>query len=153
MITKRLISFAASLALLTGGLVAAEPPVAQPMTVYKTPTCGCCGKWVDHMRANGFTVVVKEVDSTEPIRKQFGVPEKLASCHTGIIAGYAVEGHVPAAEVRRMLKEKPKGKGIAVPGMPLGSPGMEQGSTKQTYWVLLFDGEGATKEYQRYPLP
>ncbi len=122
------------------------------MTVYKTATCGCCGKWVEHLRANGFTVDVKEVEETQSIRKKFGVPERLASCHTGVVGGYAVEGHVPAAEVKRMLKEKPKGKGIAVPGMPLGSPGMEQGPRKDTYFVLLFDETGQTKEYQRYPL-
>lgn len=140
---------AAGLTWLSGGLKAAEPP----MTVYKTKTCGCCGKWVDHLRANGFTVNVKEVEGTAEIRKQTGVPEKLASCHTGVIAGYAVEGHVPAAEIRRMLKEKPKAKGLAVPGMPLGSPGMEQGPRKDTYWVLLFDENGGYKEYQKYPLP
>ena len=151
MMTKGLLAcvMTAGLTLLTGGLAAAEPP----MTVYKTKTCGCCGKWVEHLRANGFVVNVKEVEETESIRRQFGVPEKLASCHTGVISGYAVEGHVPAAEVRRLLKEKPKGKGIAVPGMPLGSPGMEQGPRKDTYWVLLFDETGAYKEYQKYPLP
>jgi len=148
MITKSILTIAAGLALLAGGSVAAEP-----MTVYKTKTCGCCSKWVDHLRANGFTVVVKEVEGTAEIRKQFGVPENLASCHTGVIGGYAIEGHVPAAEVYRLLKEKPKAKGISVPGMPLGSPGMEQGPRKDTYWVYLFDDKGGAKEYQKYPLP
>ena len=136
-----------SVALLTAGISAAEPPI----TVYKTKTCGCCGKWVEHLRANGFTVDVKEVEATDGVRRQFGVPEKLASCHTGVIAGYAIEGHVPAAEIHRLLKEKPKGKGISVPGMPLGSPGMEQGGQVQTYSVWLFDEKGDTKEYQKYP--
>ena len=152
--TKRLFSFFVA-AVLTGGFVlmneslkAAEPA----MTVYKTKTCGCCGKWVEHLRTNGFTVNVKEVESMDETHRQFGVPDKLVSCHTGIIAGYAVEGHVPAAEVRRMLKEKPKAKGLAVPGMPMGSPGMEQGPRKDTYFVLLFDEKGETKEYQKYPL-
>ncbi len=148
MITKGVLSIAAGLALLAGGVAAAEP-----MTVYKTKTCGCCAKWVDHLRANGFTVVVKEVEGTAEIRKQFGVPENLASCHTGVIGGYAIEGHVPAAQVQRLLKEKPKAKGISVPGMPLGSPGMEQGPRKDTYWVYLFDDKGGAKEYQKYPLP
>jgi hypothetical protein len=128
---------------------AAEPA----MTVYKTKTCGCCGKWIEHLRANGFTVNVKEVDATEEARKQFGVPDQLASCHTGVVGGYAVEGHVPAADVRRLLKEKPKAKGISVPGMPLGSPGMEQGPRKDPYSVLLFDEKGGVKEYQKYPRP
>lgn len=145
MIARYLLSFA----LLTAGITAAEPP----MTVYKTKTCGCCGKWVEHLRANGFTVNVKEVEGTEEIRRQFGVPDKLASCHTGVIAGYAIEGHVPAAEVQRLLKEKPKAKGISVPGMPLGSPGMEQGGRQDTYFVLLFDDKGEYKEYQKYPKP
>lgn len=130
-------------------LAAAEPP----MTVYKTKTCGCCGKWVEHLRANGFTVNVKEVAGTEEIRRQFGVPEQLASCHTGVIAGYAVEGHVPAADVRRLLKEKPKGKGISVPGMPLGSPGMEQGPRKDPFSVMLFDEKGGSVVFQKYPRP
>lgn len=149
MITKRLLLMTAGIALLA---LAAEPPIATPMTVYKTKTCGCCAKWVDHLRANGFTVNVKEVEGTEEIRRQSGVPDNLASCHTGVIAGYAIEGHVPAAEVRRLLKEKPKAKGIAVPGMPMGSPGMEQGPRKDTYWVYLFDDKGGAKEYQKYPL-
>jgi len=138
-------------ALLTGGLMAAPAP-EPAMTVYKTKTCGCCGKWVEHLRANGFTVNVKEVEGTAEVRKQYGVPDQLASCHTGVIAGYAVEGHVPAAEVRRLLKEKPKAKGISVPGMPLGSPGMEQGPRKDPYSVVLFDEKGGAREYQKYPL-
>ncbi len=134
---------------LNGPLTAAEPA----MTVYKTKTCGCCGKWVEHLRANGFTVNIKEVEGTEEIRRQFGVPDQLASCHTGVIAGYAVEGHVPAADVRRMLKEKPKGKGIAVPGMPLGSPGMEQGPRKDPFSVVLFGDKGGPVVFQKYPRP
>lgn len=143
-----MIRYFLSLCVATALLSAAEPV----MTVYKTKTCGCCAKWVEHLRTNGFTVEVKEVEGTEEIRRQFGVPEKLASCHTGVIGGYAVEGHVPAVEVRRMLKEKPKAKGIAVPGMPMGSPGMEQGPRKDTYFVLLFDEKGESKEYRKYPL-
>jgi hypothetical protein len=143
---------AAGFTLVTSGLTAAPPATEPAMTVYKTRTCGCCGKWVDHLRANGFTVNVKEVEATDEIRRQMGVPDKLVSCHTGVIAGYAVEGHVPAAEVKRLLKEKPKAKGLAVPAMPIGSPGMEQGSRVDTYWVLLFDEKGGYTEYQKYPL-
>ena len=133
-------------ALLLVGSLGAAPP---EMTVYKTKTCGCCGKWVEHMRANGFNVTVKEVPVTAPYRKQFGVPEQLASCHTAVVGGYAIEGHVPAAEVMRLVKEHPKAKGIAVPGMPTGSPGME-GSPRDAYSVTRFDADGKESVYQKY---
>lgn len=93
--------------------------------VYKNPSCGCCGKWVEHMQKAGFTVRVHEVTDLAPIREKLGMPERYASCHTARVGGYLVEGHVPAADVKRLLKEKPKAIGIAVPGMPPGSPGME----------------------------
>ena len=131
--------------LLATGLSAAPPE----MTVYKTKTCGCCGKWVDHMRTNGFNVTVKEVPSTAPYRQQFGVPEALLSCHTAVVAGYSIEGHVPAADIQRLLKQHPKGKGLAVPGMPMGSPGME-GASKDAYTVLLFDDKGGTTDFKKY---
>src|SRR5918992_543484 len=102
-------------------LQAAAPAVS----VYKTRTCGCCAKWVDHLKANGFAPTVTDVPSTAEYRKKYGVPEQLLSCHTAVVGGYTVEGHVPAADIHRMLKQKPKAKGLAVPGMPLGSPGME----------------------------
>jgi hypothetical protein len=123
---------------------------ATKIQVYKTPTCGCCGNWVKHLRGNGFDVSVQEVEDTGVYRRKFGVPEKLQSCHTGLVEGYALEGHVPAAEVTRLLKERPKAKGIAVPGMPVGSPGME-GGVSQAYSVILFDAEGRTSVYQNYP--
>jgi hypothetical protein len=125
----------------------AAPP---EMTVYKSPTCGCCGKWVEHMRANGFRVEVADVQSTAVYREKYGVPEKLRSCHTAVVNGYAIEGHVPASDVQRLLKTKPKVKGIAVPGMPIGSPGMEQGNTRQAYSVVSFDSGGNVGEFQRY---
>lgn len=124
---------------------------AEKVTVYKTATCGCCGKWVEHLRSSGFTVDVKEVASTAETRKQLGVPDKLASCHTAKVGNYAVEGHVPAADIERMLKTKPKGAGIAVPGMPLGSPGMEQGPRKQAYSVWLFQSDGTVSQFGSYP--
>ena len=127
-------------------LMAAAPKIQ----VFKTPTCGCCANWVQHLRANGFEVAVKDVQDTGEYRRQFGVPEKLLSCHTGVVEGYALEGHVPAAEIQRLLKERPKAKGLAVPGMPMGSPGME-GSMSQAYSVILFDSEGHTSVYKSYP--
>lgn len=120
------------------------------MQVYKTSTCGCCAKWVDHMKASGFDVEVTNVPSTAEYRKKYGVPDKLMSCHTAVVSGYTVEGHVPASDVQRMIKTHAKGKGIAVPGMPIGSPGMEQGTARQAYSVVLFDDKGGVSEFKRY---
>src|SRR5687767_5282598 len=96
------------------------------MLVYKSPTCGCCGKWVQHIRDAGYSVETIDVDDVTPYKTKHGVPLELQSCHTGIVQGYAIEGHVPADVIDRLLKEKPKNaRALAVPGMPLGSPGME----------------------------
>jgi hypothetical protein len=130
-----------AIALLTLSLLQAAP--APLMTVYKTPTCGCCAKWVEHIKAAGIRVKVIEVPNTAPARQTAGIQEKYASCHTGMINGYAIEGHVPVADIQRLLKEKPKAKGLAVPGMPMGSPGME-GPYKDAYNVLLINAEGST---------
>jgi hypothetical protein len=123
---------------------------ATKIDVYKTKTCGCCGKWVEHLKANGFDVTVHDVPSTAEYRQKYGVPEKLLSCHTAVVGGYAVEGHVPAKDIQRLLQTHPKGKGIAAPGMPAGSPGME-GPRSDAYSVLLFDEQGNTTEFQKYP--
>jgi hypothetical protein len=122
------------------------------ITVYKTPTCGCCGKWVDHLKANGFKVTVHDVESTDEYSSKAGVPESARSCHVGLVAGYAVEGHVPAADIQRLLKERPKAKGLAVPGMPVGSPGMDfPGGAPGRYNVVLIGEDGKTSTYQQYP--
>ncbi|MEO5924220.1 MAG: DUF411 domain-containing protein [Bryobacteraceae bacterium] len=118
--------------------------------VYKTPTCGCCGNWVEHLKKNGFEVSVENVPDTTPYRRKYGIPDSVMSCHTGVVGGYALEGHVPAAEVQRLLREKPKAKGLAVPGMPMGSPGMEAATT-QAYSVMLIDAMGQASVYQKYP--
>ena len=123
---------------------------ATHIQVYKTPTCGCCGNWVKHLQQNGFEVSVQDVPDTTPYRKKYGVPEELMSCHTGIVEGYALEGHVPAAEVQRILRERPKARGLAVPGMPMGSPGMEAART-QPYSVMLIGMTGKATVYQSYP--
>lgn len=120
------------------------------MRVYKTPTCGCCGNWVQHLRGNGFVVAVEDVPDTSPYRRKQGIPDQLASCHTGIVKGYTVEGHVPAREVHRVLKERPSAIGLAVPGMPLGSPGMEA-PRSQAYSVLLVGLNGEVTVFERYP--
>jgi hypothetical protein len=121
------------------------------LTVYKTKTCGCCGNWVQLMKTSGFDVKVEDVDDTTPYRHKYGVPENLASCHTAVVDGYAIEGHVPAADIQRLLKTRPaKAKGLAVPGMVMGSPGME-GPKSDPYAVILFDADGKTSVFQNYP--
>jgi hypothetical protein len=128
----------------TPGLAQAPKPV--PVTVYKSPTCGCCGKWVELMRAAGFDVTVSDMPDIAPMKDKQGVPTALRSCHTALVGGYAIEGHVPVDLIKKLLKEKPNAAGLAVPGMPMGSPGME-GDTKDTYNVVLFDKTGKTSVY------
>lgn len=118
------------------------------VTVYKSPTCGCCSKWMTHLEENGFAVKGVDTDMG-PIKKKYSVPAKLSSCHTGVVDGYVVEGHVPAKEIKKLLKERPKVTGLAVPGMPIGSPGME-GLFTQDYEVLTFDAQGKTTVYGKY---
>ncbi len=122
---------------------------ATEITVYKSPTCGCCSGWVDHMKANGYTVISKNTDDLETIKEVLGVPELFQSCHTATVDGYIIEGHVPADDVSRLLREKPKATGLAAPGMPAGSPGMEVGS-KDKYDVLLFKSDGTADVYTSY---
>ncbi len=131
----------------------APPAAAQDQTaapplvlVHKSPTCGCCTKWVEHLRAAGFTVQVDETDDLASIKSRLGVPEQMASCHTAEVAGYFVEGHVPVEDIQRLLAEKPATKGLAVPGMPMGSPGME-GPYTQPYQVMQVDAQGETSVY------
>lgn len=121
------------------------------ITVYKNASCGCCGKWVDHMRQHGFDLTVHDVDNMSPVKERVGLPFGMGSCHTAEVGGYFIEGHVPAAEVARLLKEKPTAKGLAVPGMPVGSPGMEQDGKLQPYDVLLVKADGSTEVFAHYP--
>ncbi len=127
-------------------LTAAPKP---QMTVYKTATCGCCSKWVDHMRAAGFAVNVVTVPATAEYRAKHGIPDRFASCHTATVGPYTFEGHIPAADIQAFLKTKPKARGLAVPGMPMGSPGME-GPRPQPYQTLLIDLEGAAKTFAQH---
>jgi hypothetical protein len=120
------------------------------MVVTKDPSCGCCTGWVNHVRAAGFDVAVVESAEVNRLKARLGVPEDLASCHTAEIGGYVIEGHVPSAAIKRLLAEKPDGKGLAVPGMPVGSPGMEiEGMEPETYEVVLF-GPSGQQTYARY---
>jgi hypothetical protein len=114
--------------------------------VFKSPYCGCCAEWVKHMRENGFQVTTHDVNDVPAARKQLGMPNALGSCHTAKIGGYVVEGHVPAADIRRLLKEKPKAIGLAAPGMPIGSPGMETGKPVP-YDTLLVQTDGSTRVF------
>lgn len=119
------------------------------VTVYKSPTCGCCSAWVEHLRASGFPVEAVDVPSTDAVHEAYGIPPALRSCHTGVVEGYVVEGHVPAEDVKRLLAERPEAGGLAVPGMPVGSPGMEQGDVREPYEVLLVD-DGRTSVFARH---
>lgn len=121
-------------------------PVA--VTVYKNAQCGCCKTWVEHLRRNGFDVTAKDVDDLAAIKKKLGVPPSLGSCHTAVVGAYVVEGHVPAADIRKLLAEKPKVAGIGVPGMPIGSPGMEvPGATADSYDVMAFAKDGKQRVF------
>lgn len=120
--------------------------------VWKSPTCGCCKDWVTHLQANGFKVKVNEVGNTSA-RARLRIPTSLGSCHTALVGRYAVEGHVPAKDIQRLLKERPDAVGLAVPGMPLGSPGMDgpaYGDKRQPYDVLLVANDGSTKIFSSY---
>lgn len=130
-------------------LPAGEAAPLPTMTVYKSPSCGCCGDWVKHVQANGFTVKVVSMDDLTRIKADAGVPAAMESCHTALVGTYVVEGHVPADLVKKMLAEKPKFLGLAVPGMVVGSPGMEQGNQKQPYNVVAFAKDGKTSVYAR----
>lgn len=143
-----LTSLAAAAAALSRPLAA--KPWLPAVRVFKNPSCGCCGAWVEHMKAAGFVVTVTEVDDTAAVRRQYGLPDRFGSCHTAVVAGYVVEGHVPANDVKKMLAMKPVAVGLAVPGMPAGSPGMETGSRKDAYQVLLVDRQGRERVFSNY---
>lgn len=134
-----------------------ESPVDKPTAafakgaVYKNATCGCCGAWVEHMKDNGFDLTTENIDNLQPIKEKVGVPFGMGSCHTAQIGEYFIEGHVPAAEVKRLLSEKPKAKGLTVPAMPIGSPGMESGDRVDPYEVLLVHEDGTTSVWAKYP--
>jgi hypothetical protein len=131
--------------LLTSAVLAEEPKI----TVYKTPTCGCCKKWVSHLEKNGFEVESIDMRDLRMIKSMSGVEPKLASCHTAKVEGYVIEGHVPAADIKRLLAERPDVKGLTAPGMPHGSPGMETGR-KDAYQVLSIEESGKTRVFAQH---
>lgn len=144
---------AGTLAGLAAGARATAAGAAPRVEVWKNPSCGCCGDWIAHLQAQGFQVKVNEVPDTAPVRARLGIAPQHGSCHTALVGGYALEGHVPAREIRRLLKERPEAVGLAVPGMPIGSPGMdgpEYKGQKQAYDVLLLAKGGGASVYARY---
>ncbi len=146
-------TFAAAISLLVWPAVL--PPIADAaspqVTVYKTPTCGCCKAWVEHLRSRGFEVVTEDLQDLSLIKQQHRIPKSLHTCHTAVVDGYVVEGHVPASDVVRLLSERPKVAGIAVPGMPIGSPGMEvRGRAAEAFDTVTFTASGTTAVFERH---
>ena len=123
---------------------------AATMTVYKSPSCGCCAKWVEHVQQHGFTVTVVPTADMMALKQKLGVPGEVMSCHTTKVGNYVVEGHVPAADIKRLLAQKPKARGIAVAGMPMGAPGMEHGDHRQPYATMLIGTDGKTRVFARH---
>lgn len=150
--TRRALSHGIALSLLPAGLVLASAPKPS-IEIWKSPTCGCCHDWMNHMTANGFVIGKVHDDGNDVARKKLGIGIQYGSCHTALIGGYAFEGHVPAKDVERVLKDKPNIAGLAVPGMPIGSPGMdgvEYKGRKDAYDVLAIQKNGQTKVYRHY---
>ncbi len=134
-----------------GGFILMQNVSAEPeMTVYKSATCGCCNKWVKHMEDNGFQVAAIDVLDVNLVKQQYGISYEHASCHTAVVDGYVIEGHVPALDVKRLLAEKPDVLGLSVPGMPVGSPGMEMGDRVDRYSVIAMDKEGNARVFNQY---
>ena len=140
--------FVAGIAAAAVSVVAgAKPARGALVKVYKSPSCGCCSAWVEHLRKAGFAVAVANLDDVTPVARKLGVPDDLRSCHTGVVGGYFVEGHVPAADIAKLLRDKPRARGIAVPGMPMGSPGMEAGGRVQPYETVLVGKDGRRRRF------
>jgi len=121
------------------------------IVVYRSPSCSCCGGWIDYMKKQGFPTKVILTSDIEAVKQKYGVPDRLASCHTAVIDGYVIEGHVPVDDVNRLLQEKPNVVGISVPEMPVGTPGMEMGDRKDPFTVLSFDRQGKSTAFNKYP--
>jgi hypothetical protein len=133
----------ATSALAAAGLSALPAFAAgKKLTVFKSPTCGCCQAWADHMKRASFSVEIVQAEDLSPIKARLGVPQVLEACHTATVDGYVIEGHVPAGDVKQLLRERPKATGLAVPGMPIGSPGMEQGNQREPFKTILFGETG-----------
>jgi len=141
----RLLLWCSALAILGAALPPTDPP---EMTVYKSPTCGCCRSWVTYIEAAGFKVKTIDKDDLTQLKADLGVPKNLTSCHTALVGGYVIEGHVPAGDIQRLLKERPKIVGLTAPGMPGAGPGMD--TSKEPFDVLAFDAKGSTTVWARH---
>ncbi|MDI4635227.1 DUF411 domain-containing protein [Pelomonas sp. V22] len=154
LVRRHLLAGGALLALAAAAGARSSPPTdrATRVQVWKGPSCGCCKDWIKHLEVNGFQVSVSDAGNTDA-RRQLGIAIKYGSCHTALVGGYAVEGHVPAREIWRLLRERPEALGLAVPAMPIGSPGMdgpEYGQRKDPYDVLLLNKDGSARTFQTY---
>ena len=149
-LAKTITPIALGAALVAGGLIVASgrSQAATTITVYKAPSCGCCNDWIDHLEEAGFQVQAVDQQNMSAVKAEAGIRPELGSCHTGLVDGYVVEGHVPADVIARLLEERPEIAGISVPGMPIGSPGME-GPNPQPYEILAFDAAGNVSVYDR----
>ncbi|NOS74695.1 MAG: DUF411 domain-containing protein [Methyloglobulus sp.] len=150
---KKVKHFLAATLLLSAGFAWADVAQAEEkidIVVNRSPTCSCCGKWVEHLKQNNFNVKDVVSDDVQAIKDKYGVTQELASCHTALVNGYVVEGHVPAKDIRTLLKNKPDVVGITVPGMPSGTPGMEMGSKKDAYQVISFDKKNQHQVFSNY---
>lgn len=144
-----LIAFIATTVLITAPSMAASSKASE-ITVYRDPSCSCCGGWIAHLAAQGFQPKEITISNIDTFKQQHGVPNDLASCHTAVIQGYLIEGHVPAEEIKRLLAQHPKVAGITVPGMPIGTPGMEDGDRREPFTVFSFDTQGNARAFNRY---
>lgn len=131
--------------------ILASGALASELTIYKSPYCGCCTKWLELTEKDGFTITSEKRSDMEAFKDSLEIPIDLRSCHTGIVDGYVIEGHVPVSDIKRLLAERPSIKGLAVPGMPIGSPGMEQGDRRDSFSVLGIRHDGSTFIYNSYP--
>ncbi len=147
-LTRILMATAAVATLAAASAPGRRPTAPIAITVFHSPTCGCCKKWVSYLQANGFTVKSVEQEDLSEVKADAGVPARLSSCHTALVAGYAIEGHVPAGDIQRLLKERPKIVGLTAPGMPGAGPGMDL--NKEPYEVLTFDAKGNTTVWAKH---
>lgn len=143
--------FIAAATLLLAACTQTQSAQGPVVTVYKSPSCECCGRWAQHMSSNGFVVKIESVNDLAPVRRELGVPDvAAAACHTAVVDGYVVQGHVPAADIRQLLSQRPKVKGIAALGMTAGSPGMEMGDRVDHYDVVAFTAEGTITPFAHH---
>ena len=141
---------AAALSIFALSAAIASDDLIKDIVVYKNPDCGCCTKWVRYLESHGYNVTIENTRGVHEVKKRLGVPEKLAACHTAVIDDYVIEGHITHRDIKRLLLFRPQVTGIAVPGMPIGTPGMERGSSKQPYDVMTFDDQGNVEVFVKH---